>query len=253
MTTKSIMATSGQLLSVADDKADDGYIVPHHDGGRLRPSRPGESGNPTGRGGDISLTPPPSGGWPLPQNLNEILQIFRDVLGTRWHEPAPETVRNLLADIEHLLRIARTGIDAFLFDDSSRETLNAMRTLLSTLPDFIANAENAAEEGRRRALPSQGDWLAWRGKELLAVLEPWKHTLATPRRADRRRRWHWIARTLASMDVLAIIKRGTAARRVSFAKPTAPAVEIIRRLLASAGLHRDGAAIVEVLRDRKGR
>lgn len=198
----------------------------------------------------ISAIPPPPGGRPLPPSLDAILQIFRDVLGKRWREPSPDATCNQLANIETLLRIARENVDDFLLDDPTRRTLNAMRTLLSTLPDFIANAENAAEQGRQRGLPSRGDWLAWRGKELLAALEPWKQTLAIPMRADRRRDWHWYARALAMVDVPTIIKCGSA-RRVSFSKPDAPAIEIIRRLLASAGLHRDGAAIVEVLRDRK--
>ncbi len=190
---------------------------------------------------------PPPGGWPLPPELDEILQIFRDVTGKRWREPAPDAVRGHLADIAHLLLIARGGVDAFLDAPAARNALDAIRTLLSTLPDFIANAENAAEQGRQRGLPSRGDWLAWRGKELLAALEPWRKTIGPRTRPDKRRGWHWLARALALPAAPAVIRAGTAARKVSITKQDSAAVQVIQRLLSRAGISAEAAAIVKVL------
>ncbi len=189
----------------------------------------------------------PPGGWPLPPELDEILQIFRDVTGKRWREPAPDAVRGHLADIAHLLLIARGGVDAFLDAPAARNALDAIRTLLETMPGLIGNAETAAEQGRRHGLPSIGDWLAWRGKELVGALEPWRKTLGPRTRPDRRRGWHWLARALALHDVPALIRAGTAARKVSLTKHGAPAVVAIQRLLSRAGISAEAAAIVKVL------
>ena len=189
----------------------------------------------------------PPGGWPLPPELDEILQIFRDVTGKRWREPAPDAVRGHLADIAHLLLIARGGVDAFLDAPAARNALDAIRTLLETMPGLIGNAETAAEQGRRHGLPSIGDWLAWRGKELVGALEPWRKTLGPRTRPDRRRGWHWLACALALHDVPALIRAGTAARKVSLTKHGAPAVVAIQRLLSRAGISAEAAAIVKVL------
>ena len=195
---------------------------------------------------------PPPGGWPLPPELDEILQIFRDVTGKRWREPAPDAVRGHLADIAHLLLIARGGVDAFLGAPAARNALDAIRTLLETMPGLIANAETAAEQGRRHGLPSRGAWLAWRGNELVAALEPWRKTLGPRTRPDKRRGWHWLARALALHDVPALIRAGTAARKVSLTKHDAPAVLVIQRLLSRAGTAAEAAAIVKALAPPKG-
>ena len=194
---------------------------------------------------------PPPGGWPLPPELDEILQIFRDVTGNRWREPAPDAVRGHLADIAHLLLIARGGVDAFLGAPAARNALDAIRALLEALPELIADAETAAEQGRRHGLPSIGDWLAWRGKELVAVLEPWRKTLGPRTRPDKRRGWHWLARALALHDVPSVIRAGTAARRASLTKKDAPAVAAIQRLLSRAGISAEAGAIVKALAPRK--
>ena len=195
---------------------------------------------------------PPPGGSPLPPELDEILQIFRDVTGKRWREPAPDAVRGHLADIAHLLLIAHGGVDAFLDAPAARNALDAIRTLLATLPGLLTNAETAAEQGRRHGLPSIGDWLAWRGKELVAVLEPWRKTLGPRTRPDKRRGWHWLARALALHDVPSVIRAGTAARRASLTKKDAPAVVAIQRLLSRAGTAAEAAAIVKALAPPKG-
>ena len=195
----------------------------------------------------VRTIPPPPGGWPLPPELDAILQVFRDVTGKRWREPAPDAVRGHLADIAHLLLIARGGVDAFLAAPAGRDTLDAIRAVISTLPDFIANAEAAAEQGRLHRLPSQGDWFALHGRELLAALEPWRKTIGPHTRPDRRRGWHWLARALALHDVAAIIHAGTGARKASITKADAPAVLVIQKLLSRGGISAEPAAIVKAL------
>lgn len=206
----------------------------------------------------VRTIPPPPGGWPLPAELDEILQVFRDVVGKRWREPPPNAVRTHLADIAHLLRIAhlsppaRGGVDAFLAAPAGRDTLRAMRALLETLPDLITNAEAAAEQGRLRRLPSRGEWFALHGKELLGALEPWRKTIGPRTRPDRRRGWRWPARMLALHAVPAVIRAGTGAGKVSLTKANTPAVLVIQRLLSRAGIFAEAAAIVKALAGPKG-
>lgn len=195
----------------------------------------------------VRTIPPPPGGWPLPAELDAILQVFRDVTGKRWREPPPDAVRTHLADIAHLLRIARGGVDAFLAAPAGRNALDAIRAVIETLPDFIANAEAAAEQGRLHRLPSRGDWFAWRGKELLAALEPWRREIGSHTRPDRRRGWHWLARALALHDVAAIIRAGTGARKASLTKANTPAVLAIQKLLSRGGMAAEPAAIVKAI------
>jgi hypothetical protein len=189
----------------------------------------------------------------LSSSMKDILQIFRDELGKDWRDPPFEsavTARawNALASIDTLLRIARAGIDAFMLDDPARKTIKAMKTLLLTLPQFIANAEAAAEKGRLSGLPSQGDWFAVQGNALLRALEPWRQPLTIPKRADQRRLWHWYVQMLALDDVPTIIKYGTGKERISLTNPDSAAIKIIKNLLASVGIFHEADAIVKILK-----
>ena len=214
--------------------------------------------------GCVSVVQPPPGGWPLPDNLAANLQIFRDNVGRGWREPAPDAVRGHLASIADVMRIAREGVDASFATRVGKDTLRAIRTLLCTLPDrppsdkaearsgFITIAEAAAQRAAKEGLPSHGAWLAWRGRELLAALEPWKPLFDREElRPDMRGRWHWFAIALA-FEVQAIIRAGTNARKAASSKPTDPTVKVLEKLLVEAGLHPaalDG--IVKVLQKRK--
>lgn len=178
----------------------------------------------------------------------DVLAVFRRVLGTRWRDPCEARVRLTLTHICRLLAMAGAGVDDFILADPAREALAALRTLLATLPGFIASAQAAAEQGRAHGLPSQGDWLAWRGKELLGALEPWRQPLGAMMRPDRRRHWHWYARALAREA--AEVVRAEGVDDVGFANAAGRGVKIVQGLLAIVGISPEAEAIAKSLRDR---
>lgn len=153
-----------------------------------------------------------------------------------------------LNDIGYLLRQIHASPRKVTHGPEHKALREHVRGLIEILPGLIAAADaEAAAAGRDGRTTDMGHF-AWRAWALLDAAQPFAAVVARGR--DPRSWWHGGARLLA-MEVQAILRQHQQPAGVQ--KDTSPAIIVVVRLLALAGVTEEPGAVIEALRARQSR